>query len=267
MVARTEDRKFGTFALTEAANGIIIERWSNREMMKLLTRPRHSGTGSLRQKINLDGVTIRLEGSVRGTDTTGLKDNFDAFRAALQSGPDYLKLYSDRRILCELSRDLRSSVVSGPAGRAWRWQAEFMALVPSWESTTLFSDAFVRSGAGPYTTVLTSDTGDADAWPSITLIDTGGGWSTKEVTIANANTGRQFKMAGLSLQDGDSIVVDMLEGTIGDGAGTPVSPGVISGAPFPLTPGVATTLEFTHTIGAGAGIDINVAWRSQYLFL
>lgn len=267
MAARTESRKFGTFTLTESANGIHLERWSNTDQIKLNSTSRHSGTGSLRQSRKEDGVLIRLSGGITGTDTGDLATNVDAFRTAFYNGPDYLQLYSDRRILCELAKDLRLDLVKGPEGRAWRFQADLMALATTWEGVTPFSDDNSESGAGPYTLTLTTDTGDADAYPTITIEDTGSGWSDKELTLTNNNTSRQFKMAALSLQSGDSIVIDMLEGTIGDGAGTPVTPGVISGAPFPLTPGVSNVILVEHTIGAGASMDINVSWRPQFRFL
>lgn len=264
MAARTEQRRFGSYDLTDA-NGITLEQWPSRLSLDVETRPRVQGDGSVLVQRRAVGQQFQVAGVVTGADTGVVRDRLDALYAALYSGEDFLQLYSDRRVRCAL-HDFRHERRSG-APHVVDWSATFIARWPLWESPTVTQSTSSISGAGPNQIVLPSNSGTAPTWPLIRVTNTAGGSIGPIVlSVASINSTRTIQFGGLSLLSGQQIVVDMREGRIGDGVGTPVRPAFIDGRFWPLAAGV-NTIEVAHNIGAGASLDVVVSWYPAFWML
>lgn len=261
MAARTEQRRFGSYDLTEA-NGITLEQWPSRLTLEVEVRPRVQGDGSVLVRRRAVGQQFQVSGVVSGADTGVVRDRLDALYGALYSGEDFLQLYSDRRVRCSL-QDFRSARRSG-APHVVDWAATFVARWPHWESSAVVQSTTAIAGAGPTLIVLPSNSGTAPTWPVVRVTNTAVvGHSAIMLSVSSVNSTKTIQVGGLSLLSGQQIVIDMLEGRIGDGIGTPARPAFLDGSFWPLTAGV-NSVEVAHNIGGAASFDVVVSWYPAF---
>jgi hypothetical protein len=265
MAARTEDRKFGTFALTAAANGVSINTWRGRLLHDTDFHPRQKADGSIAGKDRFTGYEIALGGEIGGADTGLLKTNVDAFLQAITSGEEYLSLFNDRRLLCRLAADWGFDHYVGH--NVLKWSATFRSRFPHWESTTQSSVIVTPTGAGPHNVSLGANAATAPTYPKVKITNNGATFSDKQFTLTNAGTGVQIQVAGLGMGAGDVITCDMKEGQLGDGTATVITPFSIDSVWWWLSPGASTTMEFAHNVGSGASWDVTTTWYDAHWYL
>lgn len=258
MVARTQDRRFGTFILTDAANGVTVESWKNRLLTKTAFKDRVRGDGAIATMQRYTGQEVTFGGKVTGLDTGITATNLDGLLAALTAGEDWLQFYDDRRIRARLTGSVKYDPVPGNPS-IYQFSAKMRSRWPTWERPTAINDQFTPTGAGPHTLNLTADVGSAPVFPLIT-IGSAVSFSTETLTLTNLSTLEQFQLGGLSMNASQSIIIDMREGWLGDGAVTSIHPYYGGGKAFALSPGAATNLELAHTVGATADWTIDVDW-------
>lgn len=264
MAARTEDRKFGSFALTDT-NAIAIQSWRMETKRRTRFRPKQAGDGSILAGSQLEGFTVRLSGLVTGTDTEDLTDNFDALQEALHSGYDWLRLYNDRQLLCRLDGGISHEFVAGSGAGVIQWAARLRSERPYWEATSNTTESLNnQTGAGPFSWTFSAAVGgDAVTYPIFT-ITAQVGFTDKWLTIVNDADLRPFQLLGLSLNAGQSIVVDMEKQRIGDGLDTAITPQSVAGRFFPLAGATTPSLTIEHSVGASADFDFSCTYRARH---
>lgn len=264
MAVRTEDRKFGTYAL-DSTNGIVLSSWNDRGFHKARFVGRLKGDGSIPISDRWESREVSLNGKLFGEDSGATRDRLDALTVALVNGEDYLSLYDDRRLLCRLSGDIRHSIVKNTGGKVVSWSARMKSRIPYWEGFSTISDFRTPSGAGPNSLVLTNTGGSAPALPTILIENVGANFSNKNIRITSAATLKQLQLNGLSLATGESILIDMREGRIGNGLTSDlILPWSIDGSFFELAAATAATLELHHNVGAGASWEVTVSWEPLF---
>ena len=261
MASRTESRKFGTFEL-DGTNGINIARWRNRVLKEAKFSPRLRGEGSIVGRDTLTGHQVNIAGNVVAVDTGALRDRVDDLVLNLANGEQFLQFYSDRRLSCRLDGPVKYDV--GPLGLSVSWSARFRSRWPWWEDPTPVNDQYTPTGVGPHT--LTSAAviaGTAPAFPVIT-IQTAFGFTSANLILTNTATMEQVQLRGLSMNNGQAIILNMREGFLGDGVASSITPRGNEGTYFSLSAGATSTIEVSHNVGSGASWTIDVDYVPQY---
>jgi hypothetical protein len=262
MADRTEDLKFGSYALTPA-NGVVLESWRDRYLHKATFRPKLKGGGGLKTKDQVHGIEVKMSGRLIGNDTGQLDTRLNDLVRNLSSGEDWLSFYTTRRLRCALVGNVQHQLQRGaPTVRAW--SATMRSERQYWESDAPTTDVFTPSGAGPDTFVTSSVGGEAPVPPIVKIKNTGGAFTSKILTLTYAATLESLQFIGLSLFNDQEVVIDMAEQRLGDGIATAVTPLQISGHWFELASGAAATLELAHNVGAGASWSISVEHRPRF---
>jgi hypothetical protein len=256
----TEDRKFGTFALTPA-NGVTIDDVDTDLLHKSGFKLKQQGSGSLRTRDQVEGSRISMDGLVAGTDRDDFRTKWSAFAAALLDGEQLLKVYTDRQILCSLDGALKRRFPKGNR-KVTKFNCKFRSRFIAWDSTTVLSDTFTLSTA-TLIKLLTADTGDAETWPIITITENGGGFSGKQILLTNLSLGMQLSLQGVSMVAGEALTIDMVDGRVSDGTYSAPRPGSTEGDHWPLSAGVANTLELSTNVSA-PNLGFNVSWRPRF---
>ncbi len=262
MASRTEDIKFGSFALT-AANGVVLESWRDRYLHKAAFRPKLKGGGGLKTSDQVQGIEVQLKGRLIGDDTGQLDTRLNDLIRNLNAGDDWLSIYTGRRLRCSLVGNVQHQLRKGtPTVRTW--SATMRSERQYWESDTPTTDVFTPSGAGPHSFVTSSTGGEAPVPPIIKIKNTGPALSNKILTLTYVATLEQLQFVGLSLFNNQEVVVDMVEQRLGDGIGTAVTPRQLSGHWFELASAAAATLELDHNVGAAAAWSISAEHRPRF---
>lgn len=266
MGARTEQRRFGTFDLTNTTNKVTVERWSNQVLHKATFKDRLKGDGGIATRDTLRGHQVELAGKVTGVDTDDVSVRLDALVAALANGEDWLSLYDDRRLRCRLDGNVKYAMVPGSAGMVYVWSARFRSRFPFWESATLSTESFSSlAGAGPHTLTLSAAAGGtAPVFPVLTLTNSGSSFTNKVLTFTNTSSVEQLQLLGIDMSSNQQAVMDMREGRLGDGISTALTPVAIDGQWFAFSAGAVPVLEFAHNVGAGASFAVKVDFYPQF---
>lgn len=267
MAARTEQRRFGSFAL-DPTNGIILTTWRTRALHSAKFADRIAADGAVALTDRFRGQRVDIGGNVMGSDTGDARDKLEALISALMNGEQNLRLYSDRQLQCRLLSDVRHDLVNGSAGLVYAFSASFRSRLPWWEGTTTTSGTTAVSGAGPHGIAVASPGASAPTFPTIKIQNTGPAFTDEVITLTNTNTAEQVQLLGLSMNAGQSVWLDMLEGWLGDGSSaTPVSPFAIDGTFWALQANAATNIEIAHTVGASAAWSVTVSYTPAFWFL
>lgn len=260
----TEQRRYGSFDLN-ATNGIIITKIDGQLMNAVDFEGRNDGIGSLRTRDAIEGVEVNMDGEITANaDSSILRSRVDAFMAALRNREDYLSIFDDRRILCGASSSIDTKFTEGTGYSRVKWGATFTSRYPSWESTTLSTNLIQLAPASSARGNMPANAGEAPAYPQISILNQGAAFSSaRQVTLTNVSTGAQFRIDGLTLASGQTLVVDMRERRLGDGISIPTMPSGISGEWWELSPSSTQQLEIVVS-GAAVSIDVTTSFRAQY---
>ena len=262
MAARTLQQRFGSFVLG-AVNGITVEQWPSRIQLQADTQPRVQGDGSVLVRRRAIGQQFSIAGGIIGVDTGEIRDRIDALYSALVASEDYLSLYADRRVRCALS-DFRYERPPGTPTAA-KWSATFLARWPYWESPTVVQSTHTAlTGVGPFTIALASNSGTAPTWPIIRITNKAAvSIGPIVLSVSSVISTKTLQLGGLSLISGQQVFVDMREGRVGDGIGTPARPSFLDGTFWSLANGV-NTIELAHNIGASASLELVATWYPAF---
>ena len=167
MATRTEDLKFGSYALT-SANGVVLESWRDRYLHKATFRPKIKGGGGLKTKDQVQGIEVKMSGRLIGDDTGQLDTRLNDLVRNLSAGEDWLSFYTTRRLRCALVGNVQHQLQRG-APTVRLWSATMRSERQYWESDTPTTNVFTPSGAGPHTFVTASVGGEAPVPPIVKI--------------------------------------------------------------------------------------------------
>lgn len=266
MAARTEQRRFGTFDLTNATNKVSVERWSNQVLHKATFKDRLKGDGSIPLRDILRGHQVDIAGKVTGVDSGDVSTRLDNLIAALANGEDWLSLYDDRRLRCRLDGNLKYAMVPGSGGMVYTWSAKMRSRWPFWEGTSVTSETFAGlTGIGPHILTLAASVGGvAPTFPTLLVTNSGTAFSNKVLTFTNTSTVEQMQLVGMDMSNNHQASIDMREGHLGDGVSTSLTPVAIDGQWFALSAGAVPVLEFAHNVGSGGSFAVQVSYTPQF---
>ncbi|MFQ5471617.1 MAG: hypothetical protein ACE5FA_01860 [Dehalococcoidia bacterium] len=258
MATLTAQPRFGSFDLA-AANGITIESWSETAPNKAELHPRLYGDGSIHARTRREGRRIRLRGAVYGTDEGDRRDKEDALTQALVNGQQLLRLWSDRAILCRLERDLKWQVAA-PRLLARRWEAVMRSEWESWEGALVTDGPWNYSSATQKRT-LPAHSGTAPTYPTI-LLDNQGAAFTASLLITTM-AGRQLSLQGFSMNNLQTLLIDMQRGRLGDGTSSAPRIASLEGEFWAIDASTTATLELASDIST-PNIDVTVQFNHRY---
>ncbi len=268
MAARTELRRFGSYDLTPASNGVVVENWSTRIIHKAKYGGRLVDDGSVIQRDRYEGQQVNLSGHLIGDDSGDLKTKKDDFVYNMTNGEKGLQLYSDRKLTCRISSSIDFEHIPGTSGAMERWSLSLRSRTPYWEAASATTDSFSRSGAGPWGVQVDNTAAEAPTFPIIKLTNTGAAFTDSLITLTNTTSRRQHQILGISMNVGQYLYIDMREGRLGDGSTlTPITPQALDGVWFYLEPKATNDIEIAHGIGSSAGFDIDVIRSESYWVL
>ncbi len=264
MGVRAEDREFGGFQL-DTTNSIVIEKFGSRTLKSTQFRPMVKGNGSINLRDNLVGTEVNMAGKVWGVDTDAANTNLAALLEALVDGEQALKFYSDRELVCRVTGNIKHDMVKGTAGQAYAWSAKFRARFPYWQATSDSSFNSTETGTGPHDISVGTAGGDAESFPVLTIKNLGSAFSDEFITLTHTGSLRQLQLVGISLNQNQSVIIEMNEGRVGDGLSRAVNPYAISGQFFALRASSSNNIELATTIGVGTNLKLTWDWRAKYL--
>lgn len=260
----TVQRRYGSFAL-DSTNAITVQGWEATVLNGVDFEPRIDGQGSIRTRDAIDGIEVSMSGDITsGGDSSVLRARVDALVAALRNREDYLQLFSDRRLLCGPSSEIRTTMRQGTSYGMVKWDATFRSRVPTWESTSLTtSSAVVLTSATSGSGSMAATAGVAPVYPQIAITNTGASsFQGVQIVLTNGSTTKQFSMDGVAMAVGQTIVVDMYKRAIDDGVSVPFVPSGITGQYWDISPLSTQLLEVNCS--AAVTISVVASWRDQF---
>lgn len=249
-MTRTLAPKFGSFTL-DSSNGISIASWQDTAERKTSwgASPQKGGKAIFLKEENL-GRKVVLEGTIVGDTEDELATRIENLLSALQTGEDYLQLYSDRKLLCHVDGNIELRFPK--VGTYYRkFKITFKSRDPYWVGTTTIDGNTTISGSSLGTFTLTSNTGTADTWfESFSIKNTGTAFQDQTLTITNGSTYAQLQIIGLSMSQNQIIYLDFWEGQIHDGSYGIIQPVAVIGEWWEIGANTAPTIElhFTQTM-------------------
>lgn len=258
----TFQRRFGTYDL-DASNGILVESWSEAPQFNLEIEDRVDGQGGIRTRDSNAGRIIELSGEIAaGGDADGVRSLLGQFVGAFRNREDYLQLYNDRRILCGLAGPIDISYPKGMQFARVRWSLKLQSRWPTWEAIAVSADTVVVAGSAVIG-LMPANLGDAAVQPTFLVTNTGATFAGRTLSLTNVTTGRQFRVDGLELKAGQSIILDFREQRLGGGISIETRVGGISGGWWEILP--LTTQTFRVDVSAAPmDLSIDTTFHAQY---
>lgn len=255
-MANEVDIDIGSFNL-DFNNQIAIAGINLKVAKQLSLKPLPKAHGSVLEIGNREDITVKINGTVAGTDYDTLRSNMDALQAALYNQTDEYKLtLDDDRFLMVQYRNFSQGWKN--FRRLATFSFDLIAADPFWYSETLNSSSAVRSNGVGFTI---TNNGNAPTRAKITFT-IGGTPVSNDLMLVNETTGETFEFTG-AVAAADLLV---LNNRVDQRRFTVLNDGVdellfFEGDPMTLAPG-ANTLKFYSAVG---GITTKVEHRDAWL--
>lgn len=259
------DPAFGTFDLTKS-NGIAIAQFDDTIIRKTVFEDRLKRDGSQFIREKLSGRIVRITGNVAGSSDSDTRGKLDDLLNAVFEGEDYLYLWSTRKLLCRVSEDSNFQWRPAATGAIVDFRIVFRSREPYWLYYQENTDNLSFSGASPDQETTSNVSSEAPTWfHSFTITNNGSAFTDKYMVLNNVTNGGQLTIEGISMDAGQSIVIDFVEGEITLGSSTIGVFKSQSGEFWELSGGgVANEIEIEHNIGAGMSLGVVAKWYDRY---
>ena len=196
------DIKFGSFDFADTP-----ESWEVEISQRVIpsTIPRKDGAKI--PQANIGTKVITFEGSVNASTHDNLRAARQTMLDAILGTKDYLTLYDDRRIYCQVD-SYSDDFVMGSSLKVLHFEVSFIGDNPWYESISTVTESgfFVGSGTTG-TTAAINILGVIDPPAKITVNNTSGSSIVDDLIVENSTTGEAFKYRG-TLTNGKDLVVD-----------------------------------------------------------
>ena len=242
--------KFGNYNFKKT-----IANWDTNIKSKLESKGRALVDGVSLDNTLLSGRNISVNGILFKDTETSLRTKFDALKAALNLGKQYLYFFDDRRTLAAVDgfswKDYPRTY-ENPA--RCEYSIKFEAESPYWESiseTTLEETVIVVEGSDSF---LINNPGNVNVYPVITIANASLNCVLQNNTDIPTGESQGLKFV---LSTTGRFIVDCINGTVEVGDVNYIR--YFSGAFLKLLPG---DNEITYT---GENCTITTVFREQYL--
>lgn len=207
---------YGGFALTEAANNVVVKRFDDVGRTEARDLKRLQGRGAPLGSQTIGGRKFRLAGDVVGSTQANHLANLSALEAAFSAqGLATFVVDDSREIQAYVSKAVSARAKDGLLQSTW--QVELTAPEPVFLSTT--GQASVESVTGGTTDFQSiSNGGDAPANWRCEIV-AGSDFDDGTIEIFNETTGRVLRLAGFGLTTSELLVVDTSLGRVAQESG------------------------------------------------
>jgi len=257
------DPAFGSFDFS--ASNVSLEEFEDTLLIDSTYEGRVQHDGSIMTKHLLEGRDLSLRGIVGGTSAANARTNLLDMISAFRDGVQNLQINDDRVLPCRVDGSISYRPVLGSQFVAFNWQARFRSEQPFWEKTTDNTDAYTKTGAGPFTDDFPINNGTAPSQPIIDIQLNSASVTNKTFTLINASTNQELKLHALDWNQVDTIMFDFRNRIITDGSGNPIFIGTVEGEWWEIPGnGAITTLKVVHDFGGGAGFNFTTQYTEMY---
>jgi phage-related protein len=190
--------KFNSFTLDDGST-YLIDDFSIDENLSVPLHKIPNSEGSKAEDGERESITIKMSGSITGTNYDALRTSIDALKAALYDGIQKFTLDDDRYIMAQIQsfspkwKRLRTLFV---------WEATFIAHYPFWLAETATTDTRTPTSGVGYT--LTNN-GNSPARVKIEITPTAS--MADACKVENQTNGKSFQYRG-TVASGKVLEVD-----------------------------------------------------------
>ena len=200
-MANEIDIDLGSFDLS-SANDIAIEAINIKVAKKISSTSLPKTDGSVIPIARRSNITVKIKGTVIGTNYDDLRSNLDSIKSSIESTAEQKLTLDDDRYL---NVQYRGFSYSYKTLRTFaNFSFDLIASDPFWLSETLSEDDRTPTSGAGYSV---SNGGNAPTRCKITLTNNSGGDITNAIQFENSTTGELFKFIG-TLADTKSLIIN-----------------------------------------------------------